>query len=411
MTLQRHKNDAKKEQAGFKIVLHLYVFGFIFDELMLTFPFSKKCLKFVCITSISLSTVLFKNSFISINFFLFLGAVRPIRLKTKRKDKPNMYYDVPYKTKQFFFALMKLSIVIGAFYFIYSKLSKNENLQFNDFITFLQKNDTFTPKTIVLLLILSVFNWFFEILKWQYLVKTIKQISFRNALEQSLGGATASLITPNRIGDYGAKAVYYAKPFRTKIMLLNLLGNMAQMTITTVFGVIGLLVFVNRYQIDLDYDRLLKFGLILLLISLFAVIGIKQNCFKIKGFSFEFILNFVKKLVLKKHLINLSLSLIRYFIFSFQFYYLLIIFGVDIEYTKAMVVITSMYFLASILPSISIFDVVIKGSVAVFLFGYVDVNELTILTSVTIMWLLNFVIPSVFGSYFVLNFKLPYNET
>lgn len=378
---------------------------------MLTFPFSKKCLKFVCITSISLSTVLFKNSFISINFFLFLGAVRPIRLKTKRKDKPNMYYDVPYKTKQFFFALMKLSIVIGAFYFIYSKLSKNENLQFNDFITFLQKNDTFTPKTIVLLLILSVFNWFFEILKWQYLVKTIKQISFRNALEQSLGGATASLITPNRIGDYGAKAVYYAKPFRTKIMLLNLLGNMAQMTITTVFGVIGLLVFVNRYQIDLDYDRLLKFGLILLLISLFAVIGIKQNCFKIKGFSFEFILNFVKKLVLKTHLINLSLSLIRYFIFSFQFYYLLIIFGVDIEYTKAMVVITSMYFLASILPSISIFDVVIKGSVAVFLFGYVDVNELTILTSVTIMWLLNFVIPSVFGSYFVLNFKLPYNET
>lgn len=322
-----------------------------------------------------------------------------------------MYYDVPYKTKQFFFALMKLSIVIGAFYFIYSKLSKNENLQFNDFITFLQKNDTFTPKTIVLLLILSVFNWFFEILKWQYLVKTIKQISFRNALEQSLGGATASLITPNRIGDYGAKAVYYAKPFRTKIMLLNLLGNMAQMTITTVFGVIGLLVFVNRYQIDLDYDRLLKFGLILLLISLFAVIGIKQNRFRIKGFSFEFILNFVKKLVLKKHLINLSLSLIRYFIFSFQFYYLLIIFGVDIEYTKAMVVITSMYFLASILPSISIFDVVIKGSVAVFLFGYVDVNELTILTSVTIMWLLNFVIPSVFGSYFVLNFKLPYNET
>ena len=77
-----------------------------------------------------------------------------------------MHYDVPYKTKQFFFALIKLSIVIGAFYFIYSKLSENENLQFNDFIVFLQENDTFTPKTIVLVLILSVFNWFFEILKW-----------------------------------------------------------------------------------------------------------------------------------------------------------------------------------------------------------------------------------------------------
>ena len=322
-----------------------------------------------------------------------------------------MHYDVPYKTKQFFFALIKLSVVIGAFYFIYSKLSENESLQFNDFITFLQEKDTFTPKTIVLLLILSVFNWFFEIMKWQYLVKTIKEISFRNALEQSLGGLTASLITPNRIGDYGAKAVYYAKPFRTKVVLLNLLGNMAQMTITTIFGVIGLIIFVNRYQIDVDYYRLMKFGFILLLISLFVVVGVKQNRFKIKSFSFEHILSFIKNIDSKTHIITLSLSLIRYFIFSFQFYYLLIIFGVDIDYTKAMVVITSMYFLASIFPSISIFDVVIKGSVAVFLFGYVEVNELTILTSVTLMWLLNFVIPSVFGSYFVLNFKHPHNET
>ncbi len=321
-----------------------------------------------------------------------------------------MHYDVPYKTKQFFFVLIKLSIVVGAFYFIYSKLSENENLQLNEFIAFLKENETFSPKNIIFLLILTLFNWFFEILKWQNLVKTIKQISFRNALEQSLGGLTASLITPNRIGDYGAKAVYYAKPFRTKIVLLNLLGNMAQMTVTTIFGVIGFIIFVNRYQIDVDYYKLMKFGFILLLISLFAVVGVKQNRFKIKGFSFKRILNFIKKLGLKRHLINGSLSLIRYLIFSFQFYYLLTMFGIDVDYTKAMVVISSMYFLASIVPSISIFDVVIKGSVAVFLFGYVEVNELTILTIVTLMWLLNFVIPSVFGSYFVLNFKLPHNE-
>jgi hypothetical protein len=321
-----------------------------------------------------------------------------------------MYYDVPYKTKQFFFVLIKLSIVVGAFYFIYSKLSENQNLEFNDFLSFLKQNDTFSAKYITFLLILSVFNWFFEILKWRNLVKTIKQISFRNALEQSLGGLTASLITPNRIGEYGAKAVYYSRSLRSRIVLLNLIGNMAQMAVTTVFGVIGFIIFVNRYEIDVDYYRLMKFALILLLISLFAVAGAKQNRFKIKGFSIERILSFIKKIGLKTHLINLSLSLIRYLIFSFQFYYLLTIFGVDVEYTKAMVVITSMYLLASIVPSISIFDVIIKGSIAVFLFGFVEVNELTILSITTIMWLLNFVIPSVFGSYFVLNFKLPHSE-
>ena len=75
-----------------------------------------------------------------------------------------------------------------------------------------------------------------------------------------------------------------------------------------------------------------------------------------------------------------------------------------------MVVITSMYFLASIIPSISIFDVVIKGSVAVFLFRLLKINQLTILTIITPMWLLNFVIPSVFGGYYILNFRLPNAE-
>ncbi|MBV7269620.1 lysylphosphatidylglycerol synthase domain-containing protein [Winogradskyella luteola] len=321
-----------------------------------------------------------------------------------------MYSSVPYKTKQFFFVLIKLSIVVGAFYFIYSKLVENENLQFSEFWSFLKKNDAFSTKNIVFLIILSVFNWFFEILKWQFLVKTIKQISFKNALEQSLGGLTASLITPNRIGDYGAKAVYYVKSFRKQIVLLNLLGNMAQMTITTIFGVVGCIIFVNHYQIDVDYYKMARFGLILVMISFFAIFGTKQKRFKVKGYSIARILDYIKGITVKTHIINLGLALIRYLIFSFQFYYLLIIFGVEVDYTKAMVVITSMYFLASIVPSISIFDVVIKGSVAVFLFGFVDVNELTILSIILLMWVLNFATPSLFGSYFILNFKLPKTE-
>ncbi len=318
-----------------------------------------------------------------------------------------MLYNVPYKTKQFFFVLIKLSIVIGAFYFIYSKLAENENLKFSDFVAFLIENDTFSLKKIIFLLILSAFNWFFEILKWQFLVKTIKNISFRDALEQSLGGLTASLITPNRIGEYGAKAAYFAKPFRKRIVLLNLLGNMAQMTITTVLGSIGSIVFVSRYQIEVDYYKVTRFVFLLIIISAFAFFGIKYTKFSIKGYSINRIFEHVKSISLLVHASNLLLSLVRYLIFSFQFYYLLTIFGVEVDYTKAMVLITSMYFLASIVPSVSIFDVVIKGSVAVFLFGYVQVNELTILSIITIMWLLNFATPSLFGSYSILNFKLP----
>jgi hypothetical protein len=179
------------------------------------------------------------------------------------------------------------------------------------------------------------------------------------------------------------------------------------MTITTSFGLIGLLLFVKRYPIAINYNTLLIFFIGLGLIGVIAVLLIKQKRFKINGFYLNRVLEFVKQMPLKTHGINIGLALIRYGVFSFQLYYLLTIFGVDIPYFEAMIAITSMYFLVSIVPSISILDVIIKGSVAVFLFDYLLVNELTVLCSITLMWLLNFVLPSMFGSYYVLNFKLP----
>ena len=205
----------------------------------------------------------------------------------------------------------------------------------------------------------------------------------------------------------GAKAMYYTSTFRKKILGLNLIGNLAQMTITTFFGVIGLMLFINRYSIAINYLRVAQFGTTLLIIGLIIWLVVKKKWLKIKGFSFVSILDFTKSIPLKTHGLNLLLSLFRYVVFSFQFYYLLHVFGVNISYSDAMITISSMYLLASIIPTISIFDVVIKGSIAVFLFGYIEINELTILSITTLMWLLNFVIPSTIGSYFVLNFKLP----
>lgn len=321
-----------------------------------------------------------------------------------------MVYNVPYKTKQFLFVLIKLSIVVGAGYFIYSKLLLNENLLFSTYIAFLIENDPFSPKNVLFLVFLTLFNWFFEILKWQKLVQIVQKISFKDALEQSLGGLTASLVTPNRIGDYGAKVMYYTNRFKGKIVLLNLVGNISQMTITTVFGVIGLTIFINFYQVDINYYRVTRFVFILLIIAILSFFGVKHRRFKVKGHSYVDLIDFIKSITINVKAKTLVFSLIRYLIFSFQFYFFLSVFGVAIDYLDAMVVITSMYFLASIIPSISIFDVVIKGSVAVFLFSFLKINELTILTIITSMWLLNFVIPSVFGGYYILNFRLPNAE-
>ena len=198
-----------------------------------------------------------------------------------------MYGQLSYKSKQFFIAIIKLSIIVGASYYIYNKLLNNENLDFSEFISFLTKIDAFSTKNIVFLLFLTIFNWFFEILKWRILVSTIKKISFFEALEQSLGGLTASLITPNRIGDYGAKAIYFEKQYRKRIVFLNLMGNVSQMTITTILGIIGVVIFYSTYDLDLNYQKILRIFIIIVIVVSFSIFGLQRSRFKIKGFSIE----------------------------------------------------------------------------------------------------------------------------
>lgn len=317
---------------------------------------------------------------------------------------------LPYKTKQFFFILIKLSIVVGAFYFIYNKLVNNGTLDLTVFIETLSINNVFSIKNVCFLLLLTTFNWFFEIIKWRLLVSSIKKISLKNALEQSLGSLTASLFTPNRIGEYGAKAIYFSKKHRKRVLLLNLISNLMQMSITMVLGCIGFWIFSNTYALEIDYLKLSKGFIVILIVISFFILGVKQSKYRIKGFSIEKIKQFIFKLPLKIKVFGFLLSLVRYAIFSFQFYVLLKLFGVQFSYVEAMTIITSLYLLSSIIPSLFIFDVIIKGSVAVYLFSIAGVNELTILCVITLMWLLNFVIPSVFGSYYVLNFNLPKDD-
>ena len=134
-----------------------------------------------------------------------------------------------------------------------------------------------------------------EILKWRFLISKIKKISFLEATEQSLGALTASIFTPNRIGEYGAKAIYFAKPQRKKVLLLNLVSNILQMSVTVILGVIGFIFLYKNYEVDIDY-RFIRALILLTLIALFAVFGFKQSRFKIKGFSFEKVINYIKNL-------------------------------------------------------------------------------------------------------------------
>ncbi|NVK52387.1 MAG: flippase-like domain-containing protein [Flavobacteriaceae bacterium] len=308
-----------------------------------------------------------------------------------------------YKSKQFFTLVVKLFIVIGCGYFIYYKLFKNQQLQFDAFFSNSVKNELFSIKNITFLLILTAFNWFFEIKKWQVLVSYLKNISFFEAAKQSLASLTASLITPNRIGEYGAKALYFESGDRKQILALNLVGNLFQLLATIVFGIFGIIYFAFNFTLD---KSLLNFMLVigtLFIVLIIAALLLKKLSYK--GYSLQTFIQYTKKTSKKSNLKVLILSFARYSIFLHQFYFMLLLFNVEIQYTEAIFSIFTMYLLASLIPMLSFFDVVVKSSAAILIFSYFNINEIAILSTVMLMWIFNFVIPSIAGSYFVLTFK------
>ena len=297
------------------------------------------------------------------------------------------------KAKQFLLFLIKLLIVGGAFYFIYNQLAHNDKLDWEKFIVLFQKNQSVVGISFILLL--SVLNRFFEILKWQNLVSYLHKISVMEAAKQVLGALTAGLFTPNGIGEYAGKALFFKKSETKKIIFLNLICNGIQMILSVVFGAIGLWV--------LGYGL---WVLGILGISIFFILfSFLFKKIKIKGYSIEKLIHKINEIPKSIHQKNIFLAVCRYLVFSHQYYFLFLAFDVELPYLTMMATIASVYFLASSLPTFQFLDFAVKGSVAVYFFGILGINEWIVVFISTLMWFLNVVLPVIIGSYYVMNFS------
>ena len=314
-------------------------------------------------------------------------------------------YNISSKYKHYFFLLLKAFIVFAACYFIFFNLASNNSLSFTLFIENIKQTFSNQILTIIAVLLFTDANYILEIYKWQLLASVEKKIDFFESFEQTLAAQTWAVFTPNKLGEYGAKALYFESKSRKKIILLTLLGNLAQLIATVFFGLFGLWFLFKNEMVFLPKIDFENYNL------LFAFFGITISAIGLVIF-YQF---FRKKLNKTQHYLKqlshkfytkiVIISILRYLVFAHQFYFLCYLFGINLPYTTLILLIFCVYIITAFLPVTAIFDWAIKGSAAVWVFGFFEINPLLVLTITTIMWLLNFAIPSLLGSVFVLNFK------
>lgn len=304
-----------------------------------------------------------------------------------------------YKSKQYLFVLLKLIVVFAALGVIIYKLTTQEGIVWADFKSQLLNSSLFQIQTVLFVVLLSVFNWFFELLKWQVLAKKLKNLSLFESAQQVLTAHTTSIFTPLKMGEYGAKTVFFDKKQAKKVLFLNFLGNMAQMTTTVFFGIIGGWFYVQQYfpEWSLSY-LLLIIGAAVLLLFIKSKISLKS--IKISTFSLAKIADFLGGISPKDRFKIVGYSLLRYLAFSLQFAFLLSLLA-SVSVFELWPLVFAMYLLSSLLPVMQLFDFAVKGGVAVLIFS--TIAPQIVVSVALLMWLLNAVFPALVGMGFVLS--------
>lgn len=306
---------------------------------------------------------------------------------------------LPDKTKQFFVFIAKILVVGGAFYFIYNRLSDGN--QFNPERLSDAINRKGSPLIIAAILFLTIMNRFLEVLKWQALAGTLHPLSLGKSAAQVLAAVTAAIFTPNGLGEYAAKAFYYKKEETGQVIFLNLICNGVQMIIAILAGLSGLVVF------NVMYSVIPNSLLLLILAGIAVVVGVvfASRKITIKGYSIQRLIEKIQELPKSVHRKNMFYALLRYLCIVLQHYLLFVLFDVTVPAYIMLPAVAGIYFLGSSLPNFTFIDFAVRGSVAVFFFGKIEVDEWIVVLAATLQWMLNIVLPVIAGSYFVLTFK------
>lgn len=303
-----------------------------------------------------------------------------------------------HKAKQFFLFFIKILVVGLAFYFIKTQL-KSKEFDVNILTTALHQSNAWLFVTIIFLL--AFCNRFIEILKWKNLAQTVRKISVWESTKQVLIAITLGIFTPNGIGEYAGKALFYPRKNAGKIVFLNAVCNGVQVIYAITFGLIGTFIIHSIHPFLPDYAFLYLLGIISgIIVLLFSIKNIR-----IKGYSLQTLIDSLRKIPKIIHQKNLILALCRYLVLVHQYYFLYWFFGVAIPYHILLSVVASVYLLASSLPNFQAVDFALKGSIALFLFGFFGVNEWVITIVATSIWILNLVLPISIGSILVLLFR------
>ena len=275
---------------------------------------------------------------------------------------------------------------------IYNKVAHNDNLnQYSADIKIQFEKVTFFEWAVLLLLFLG--NYLMEAIKWQNLLASWSPISIFKSYKSVLIGQAFAFFTPARSGDYVGRILLLPPGSKIKGVAQLAWSSYAQLIITISIGSIAL--FFN-----LPFFPWIKWFMPL---GLIAALFVYFHPGQFKGW-----LNKINQLQIENKLkLNLlGLSFLKYMIFVLQYTWAVKMLNIPIAPIDLWIALGVLFLLLSIIPSISLTDLVIRGQIIVVLLEPYYNNSLMLICLSTIIWAVNFLLPAIIGAFLLINFRI-----
>ncbi len=329
------------------------------------------------------------------------------------------------KLRKTYNILIRLVVVVFTVVFLYDQLFISQDTAFllDDFRRMI--NGNWLNVLLISAIILIPVNLLLESVKWKLLIDKLEKVSLLNSVKAVFAGISVSMIMPNRVGDYLGRVFILRSADRLQAVLVTIVGSIAQLITTIILGLVALVFYLQEY---LDVNNTLNIWIfigsvigvvITISVIVFAYLNFSVVVVIIKRISGKYY-DKVRKyadvfsLYNQKDLLKvLLLSMIRYLIFSFQFFLLLMVFNIQVNYMEAMMLIAIVYFIMTIIPTIALTEIGVRGSVSLYVFQHhfeslnIWKQEMTIgiISASSLLWIFNLVVPAIVGTFFVFSLR------
>lgn len=275
---------------------------------------------------------------------------------------------------------------------IYHKVLQNENLNQYGAELKIQLTKIHWGAWVLMGCLLCL-NYTIEAIKWKTVIASTNSFTTLQALRAVFVGQAFSFFTPARSGDYVGRTLFLAPGTKLKGIAQMGWASYAQLLMTICFGSIAL--FWN-----LPFLPWLKW-----IAPIGAIVALFLFFYNHSFSGWLSKLNLIQiPSDLKWKLMIMALT--RYLVYLLQYNWAAQMLNIPIHWIDLSIGIMALLFFLSMIPAISLTDLVIRGQLFLLLMAPFYHNDIMLIALTTLIWMVNFLIPSILGAILLLGFRL-----